>query len=293
VVPVPEVWTAQPTVHPTRARDAQAEGPFQVRWEEPWVSRAVPAELYLREFFDLDADDLEALLGFQREYGVLWSDWAEEGPWQDKAGRRVYIQNPLRVRDQVLRLRDIVRCWRYTQGDLGLAELEAAWESDEDAWDLPEPASDQEEDLWEDPDLWPFAFLVEFLGQELAAFRTRPLLHDVSSGREIQLSLRRPGLYEALCLQLANHMAEGVSYRTCRKCGRMFVRQRGRAEFGQYRTEGKLHFCSTQCASAATQQEQRRRQKEARRLAKEGLNVEEIALAVGSRPEAVARWLGG
>ncbi|WP_245251999.1 hypothetical protein [Streptomyces sp. KCTC 0041BP] len=87
-------------------------------------------------------------------------------------------------------------------------------------------------------------------------------LHPFSVGIGT-LSERQPSIYSAAFLQLYNHLAEDATIRTCANetCGRSFVRQRGRAEYGQHRTSG-IKYCTRECARAQAQREHRRRKRQ-------------------------------
>lgn len=67
-------------------------------------------------------------------------------------------------------------------------------------------------------------------------------------------------LYGASCLQLYNHIVEGAQYKICANetCGQIFVRQQGRSETRQRKSEG-VKYCSSKCARAQAQRELRRR----------------------------------
>jgi hypothetical protein len=77
------------------------------------------------------------------------------------------------------------------------------------------------------------------------------------------LTDRRPTIYSVAFLQMYNHIAENATIRECANetCRRAFVRQRGRAEYGQNRTSG-IKYCTRECARAQAQRELRRRRKQ-------------------------------
>lgn len=70
-------------------------------------------------------------------------------------------------------------------------------------------------------------------------------------------------LFAAACVQVNNLVldtADGLDLSTCANetCGKRFVRQRGTAKAGQFRTKGVL-YCSARCANTQGQREKRAR----------------------------------
>ena len=76
------------------------------------------------------------------------------------------------------------------------------------------------------------------------------------------LTTRQPTVYSVSFLQMYNHMVESATLRRCANepCSKSFVRQRGRAKYGQFKTQG-IQYCSRECARAQAQRELRRRRR--------------------------------
>ncbi len=153
-------------------------------------------------------------------------------------------------------LRDLTRIWRGLSEPEAWAAVLTRWETPA-AWLEPPAAGLRDEDAREAC----AAFLCAVLNEALSPFRAHLTLHrGAPAGRG------EPGwhanTYQALALQLANDIAEGVPYKVCanRTCGRIFVRQRGTAVHGQYRSSGVL-YCSASCAKAQAQRNYRQRQR--------------------------------
>jgi hypothetical protein len=105
---------------------------------------------------------------------------------------------------------------------------------------------------WSQPTATVFAYL--------SRSERRHICHRLSTAAAAGLQ------YATCCLELYNHITEHATYRRCQNpiCGLLFVRQRGRAEQGQYRSQG-VKYCSNTCARAQAQRQFRARKKAAAR----------------------------
>lgn len=81
------------------------------------------------------------------------------------------------------------------------------------------------------------------------------------AGRAAAVDFLSASLFAVCALELFNHVAEDAAYKICAnaRCGRLFVRQEGRARHGQHRIEG-VRFCSESCLRAQKQRDYRARQ---------------------------------
>lgn len=267
--------------------------------------KELPDELYLRELWDLDLADSSEILDFSRQFGQLAVHGWAQLPIVPNPSQLGFIIPPKKNRKQVSRrtsdlrdllelrgtdsylhveefkvlvmlLKDMSRVWDMTHGKTNFSQLEEAWESD-----------------WIEPRNEKFAvfILCSYLNAGLKPFHVRLEIGQGEIDEEVY-GQPKPSLFQALCLQLANHIAEEAEYRRCANetCGRLFVRQRDRAEYGQFKSEGVI-YCSKNCARAQAQRSLRRRQAEVRRLRRQGESIASISKSTGVKKETIKSWI--
>ncbi len=212
-------------------------------------------EFYLWELADLDLDDSSAIAEFVSMFGPLTSKnmgrkfrAAETvfGMQRDLIGKKKGFDAqdvlPLEeFRFAAGTLRDVTGAVLANAGVLGAADMVSAWQTgppfDRAGGEVVHQA---------------MAWAVEVLNSGLTPFAPRLALSEARDDTEAG---RTPcsELYNAVCLEIFNDVAGGSTFRTCEKCGRAFVRQRGRAVYGQHKREANLRYCSKRCANAAAQ----------------------------------------
>jgi len=152
-------------------------------------------------------------------------------------------------------LRDMTTAWRVLQGELDGSNAE---------WVTPCWSNAVESSVIPDaPEAHAELVLVWGLTHALQPFAPQLRLSGedgkLPEGLRLGFGWTVP-LYSVCCAELFNHIVEGAKYKTCANetCGRLFVRQQGRAEHGQHRTRG-VKYCSAECAKAQAQRQYRRR----------------------------------
>lgn len=187
---------------------------------------------------------------------------AVQGRFKERADMRTFSH----VREEVVYarlLRNAVRLWDALQGGRDLwSAFTFEWEGDLGNWitkEWPPMVGGRDED--EAHRRYAKVYLRDVLSAGLRPFHAyvdfQGLLDLDSEGPPWRAST-----YSLLCLQLANDISEGAVYRRCanEKCGRIFARQRGRAQKGQYRSDAT--FCDRSCARAQAQRDYQSRKKD-------------------------------
>lgn len=258
-------------------REVRSEGDWIV-WPVRDLSRTVeraslPDDFYLRELMEVDPADLDTVASWMNQYGRLggsidagsW-DYHEHNRLQELEEREHPRYGPWSLHGDLVSLhiseaQAAIATWLACRRPGGLDELvetevteqhlaDIAAENDHDDSAYPRTL----EELRSTTLHLRLAMLRSALHYNLATF-------SVGLG---SLTDRQPSILSAAFLQLYNHLAEDATIRTCANetCGRDFVRQRGRAEYGQNRTSG-IKYCTRECARAQAQREHRRRRKTA------------------------------
>ncbi len=229
--------------------------------------RQPPDQLYLFELADLDLSDVEAVAELCRTLGPIAplrrkDDLPQLAPgfwegvlvrhsmrygrtWEPvSAADEDFIGGEPHVDEITYRVRVLRGLTRHLQAHVAGAPVADAWpdcDSDYEAWDR----------------------FSRFTEAALSPFRVR-IVMDVGDP-DFNIGEPRPALYSIAALQMFNDFVEQVDFRTCaaEKCGRTFVRQRGRSQF--YSRTGGVLYCSASCANSQAQREWRRRQRDKRR----------------------------
>jgi hypothetical protein len=263
-----------------------------------------PPEVYLRQFRDTPADDLDALvelckLGWIRPLSAYqpYSDlpivtdeqweraladvdvklWPGQPHWYGNEAERSEVERrshsgfAVHAAEAALRVRVVQRATDHLLAHLDGKPVAPAWRDCED-----------DHRAWRN--------FVECTDAALRDFHVRVEVEVEAGGQP--LVKRDPNevyttLYSAAMLQLVNDLAANETVRTCANetCHRRFVRQLGRSEYGGHRRSGTL-YCSSNCARAQYQREKRRRD----RAVREAVTVGQSGFQEAEEPkEARAR----
>lgn len=313
-----------PRVHRLPPLYLSEKGPFLVVDDTPDSDFpvVVPEELLLRGLWDLDLSrertvldpsNPETIEDFVFAYGVLGAAGMPDLP--DHWGMAVakaqisllrssdYFESKTPLYDQwavhleefrihAKALRDMTRIWLLHIGLLSREDLQRDWE-------LPIPQPESERDA--------LYILVSFLNRGLRPFHTHLALFHLApdgtpwedgyiakSAGQTPWGQPQAGTYNILCLQLFNHILEGIPPLRCanERCKRLFVKQQGRSEKGQHRTAGgRPKYCSAECARAQASRDLRKAKASALGLAQRGLRSSEIASRLNRDPRTIERWL--
>ena len=234
-----------------------------------------PRGLYLWELMDLDLPSDEEAVEFIRRWGPVspvlldgpppwttgggeshtssetiaaWSAADEIYTWRREHGdaQDTVTVNLAEFRLSVAILRDLIRVLLSDAGAFDFGDVCASWES---AATPPPDAGIALE--------WGVEKINRALGRLNPRVELRCREREEAGADVIGLC----------CLQLFDDLVSERPYRRCGRCGRVFTTQRNRASQSNGRRHSSARYCSARCASAASSQMHRERQRTRREAA--------------------------
>jgi hypothetical protein len=220
-------------------------GPLGVRWRQDPVSG--------EQIEDNEYKNLVGLYEMADAHGDRYRDLRESVEVaSDEAGPDVAVieETMTEFRLGASLIRDVLQAWRSQRDDVAQSE---PWEFLPEIFDeptSPDGAAEHADDLTH-------GLLSAFYPQFV---RINITPDGQTRGGEPYFS--EVPLISLMALEIYNHACENAEYKTCQNetCGRLFVRQEGRALHGQHRRTG-VKYCTSECARAQAQRAYRRRQR--------------------------------